>query len=295
MTDVFAGCGGLTAGFVNAAGSRDAAFESIYIPDAQDQDVLDIFLPEQAGEALVDLDRIGAFDVLVLDEAQDLLVESALGLFDLLLTEELTAGTWRIFYDHRQNVFSAVDRSQFDRISAAATTQYELWENCRNTPQIHATTCMLSAVSADEVLTPDGPDVEVRFVLDAQQGALSAASIVEAWGRRGVDASDIAIIAPDATTEAAIRRQWPSNAPALGKLDGEPGHTVLATAPEFKGLETRAAVVFGPPDLNELDTQRTLYVACSRARVLLGIVLDEDVRPDFELRGVEFARRQSAD
>jgi hypothetical protein len=49
----------------------------------------------------------------------------------------------------------------------------------------------------------------------------------------------------------------------------------------------------GIRELSERPTLRAMYVACSRPRVLLGVVLDEDARADFDLRAVEFARRGS--
>lgn len=262
------------------------------IPDAADEDVLTVFLPEQAGEALIDLDRVGEYGALVVDEAQDLLIDGALDVFDLLLDGGLEGGRWRFFLDHKQNVFSAVDREQLDRVAKNTTSQYQLYDNCRNTPEISETTCMLSAVDPDETLAGSGPEVETRFVLDRKEDASAAAAIVRGWLRRHVEPETIVVVATDQTVAGRIARTWPVDECRLVQYGDSSGGAVrLAIAADFKGLEAAAVVVVGARELHEPDTLRRMYVACSRARVLLGVVLDESAREDFNLRAIEYARR----
>ncbi|HMJ34971.1 MAG TPA: NERD domain-containing protein [Baekduia sp.] len=264
------------------------------IPDADDQDIFDIFLPEEACAALLDGEKPDAYDVLVMDEAQDLLTESALDVLELLLRGGLEHGTWRVFLDHKQNIFSAVDRAQLDRLSAHATTQYQLFENCRNTPQINTTTCMLAAVAPDEAPANAGPDVETRFVLERREHADAAATLLERWCREGVDPAQVVVIATDEGMVDRLIRNWPGDALSVGRLDEAGTNVRVTTAAEFKGLEAVAVVVVGLGELTEVETLRQVYVACSRPRALLGVVLDEAARGDFETRAVEFARRQAA-
>src|SRR5262249_50722380 len=89
---------------------------------------------------------------------------------------------------------------------------------------------------------------------------------------------------------------WPHDGPPFVRFDGSRSDVVrLATAAEFKGLEAVAAVVVGIRELSERDTLRSMYVGCSRPRALLGVVLDERAREDFNLRAVEFARRRAGE
>lgn len=262
------------------------------IPDADPSDVLHVYLPEEALESILQLRRSGSYDVLVLDEAQDLLLEGALDAFELLLKGGLDNGEWRIFLDQKQNVFSSVDLEQLDRIDRNTTSKYQLVDNCRNTPQVSATTAMLSAVAADEVLASDGPEVETRFVLERREEAQGAAAIVRDWLKRGVAPEDVVVVAMDAKVAARIEAGWPGDAAALVGWDGQVADAVrLVVAEDFKGLEAAAVVVVGAQELHERETLQRMYVACSRARVLLGVVLDEDCREDFNIRAVEHARR----
>jgi hypothetical protein len=271
----------------------DTADRRQFIPDAHESDVLAVFLPAEAAEAVTALGREAIYGALILDEAQDLLLDGALELFDLLLDGGLDRGRWRIFLDHKQNVFSAVDLGQLNRITSVAETQYDLLDNCRNTPQISATTCMLSAVDPDEALAADGPDVETRFILDRRDEVGATQLVVAAWLRRGVDAGDIVIVGVDEVAAERIAGHWSADVASLASLDeAEPGAVRLTTAADFKGLEALAVVVVGVRELRSRETLRQMYVACSRARVLLAVILDESARVDFELRAVEYVQRR---
>ena len=222
------------------------------------------------------------------------MLDGALDVFDSLLRDGLDKGCWRVFLDHKQNVFDAVDRRQYDRISSNATTQFQLFENCRNTPQISEITGLLAAVEPDEAVASPGPDVVLRYVLDRREDAVAAAAVVEGWCRRGVEPGGIVVLATDETVAGRVEQRWPHDAPPIIRFDGSAQHSVrLATAAEFKGLEAVAAVVVGVRELSERGTLRAMYVACSRPRALLAVVLDESAREDFDLRAVEFARRRA--
>jgi hypothetical protein len=278
----------LLSSLVDAAGRRQ------FIPEeAHEKDVLAVFLPAEAAEAVTALGREGIYGALILDEGQDLLLDGALELFDLLLDGGLDRGRWRVFLDHKQNVFSAVDLGQLKRVTGAAETQYDLLDNCRNTPQINATTCMLAALEPDDALAAEGPEVETRFVLDRREEVDAAQLVVAAWLRRGVKATDIVVVGVDEAAADRILLRWSTDVAALASLD-EPqaGAVRLTTAADFKGLEALAVVVVGVRELRSRETLRQMYVACSRARVLLAVILDESARPDFETRAIEYAQRR---
>ena len=260
------------------------------LPDAEDEDLLAVFLPELSLEAILKLDREDSYDALVVDEAQDLLVEGALDLWELLLAGGLADGTWRVFLDHKQNVFAAVDLPQLERLSDTATTRYQLVDNCRNTPQISETTCMLSAVDPDDTVASEGPDVEMRFVLDRREEPQAAAAVIARWIRRGVEPKDIVVVGTDGEALRGLEDHWPADRPALTPFDDDRrGGVRLIGAADFKGLEAAAVVVVGVRELQSTETLRRMYVACSRARVLLAVVVDESARQDFNTRAAEYA------
>jgi hypothetical protein len=272
----------------------DEAGRKSKIPDAAEEDLFGIFLPEQAAEAALDLQRDGAFDALVLDEAQDLLFEGALDLFDLLLDSGLEGGTWRVFLDHKQNVFSAVDLQQLSRLTDAAVTELDLVDNCRNTPEIAAITALLAAVSLDEPLAREGPEVELRFVEGRQDEDGAVSVVLASWIRRGIPPEDIVILGDVEDPPSSVLRALPPGTPApVAFRDRTAGLPAWCTVEDFKGLESTAVIVTGVRDLDTRDALRRVYVACSRARTLLAVFVSERARETFNQRAQEFARRET--
>ncbi len=263
------------------------------LPDADDDDLFNLFLPEQAAEAALDLGRDAGYDALVVDEAQDLLFEGALDLFDVLLDGGLKDGTWRVFLDHKQNVFSAIDSDQLARLTDQTITEHDLVDNCRNTPQIASTTAMLAAVSLDEPLASEGPEVEVRFARDRRSEHAEVAGLLRDWIRRGINPDDIVVLGdavepPPGLVEAtASGIRTPVAFPVTTR--GAPGWCPVE---DFKGLESTAVIVTGIRGLDSRETLRRVYVACSRARTLLAVLVPEEAREDFNARAGEFARRE---
>lgn len=152
---------------------------------------------------------------------------------------------------------------------------------------------MLSAVDADVALAAEGPDVETRFVLDGRDVVGATQLVVAAWLRRGVDADDIVIVGVGEAAAKRISRWWSTDVALLVWLhEPRAGAVRLATAADFKGLEALAVVVVGVRELHLRETLRQMYVACSRARVLLAVILDESARDDFDTRAVEYAQRR---
>jgi hypothetical protein len=269
---------------------REAGREE-HLPPASEEDLFAVFLPEQALEGAVEL-GLGQYDALVLDEAQDLLFEPALDLFDVLLKHGLETGIWRIFLDHRQRVFASVDSDQWDRLSELSESQYGLFENCRNTPQIATITALLSAQQLDRPLASDGPGVEVRFADDNREEVAQAALVVKEWVRSGLDPGSITILGCSEEPPPILTAEMGSLAPLkLTSAGTNGGRPTWSSISSFKGLEASAVVVVGIQNLRDPEMLRRVYVGCSRARSLLAVVLRETAREDFAVRTDEFERR----
>jgi hypothetical protein len=264
------------------------------VAPASEADVTDLFLPEVAAASAIELEADGRYGALILDEGQDLLTDANLEFFDTVLSGGLEGGVWRIFFDHRQNVFSTVDLSQVARLENWSVSQYDLTENCRNTPEVATLTYMLAAVEPDEVLASQGAATELRFIADRGEEPGVVASIVGAWIRRGISAGDIMVLGIEGEVPARIAAGLDAVgvrlAPCNERGEGEVG---WCSIDGFKGLESQAAVVIGIADLTSRESLRRLYVGCSRPRSLLGLVLDIDLKDDFDVRAGEFGRLQA--
>src|SRR5262249_26434244 len=102
------------------------------LPDAEEPDLFAVFLPELAIDALITLDGYRSYDVLIVDEAQDLFLAPLIELFDALVKGGLAHGRWKIFADAYQDVFESTSPGALQALWDAKPAQYRLSINCRN-------------------------------------------------------------------------------------------------------------------------------------------------------------------
>ena len=168
--------------------------------------------PELAVEALCEKRQDG-WDVLVVDEAQDLLTPEHLEVFDLLLEDGLRRGRWHLFLDPLQNIFSVEVQSRVeDRLAECAPAFDDLYENCRNSRQVAVQTSIVSGIDLAISGAPDGPEAEVHYYAKDDD----AVAIVEALLRRLVEGE----VRPQEIAILSSRRPENSLLAGRGELAG---------------------------------------------------------------------------
>jgi hypothetical protein len=218
---------------------------------------------EELPEALTPGVTGGEFDVVVLDEAQDLSETWVLAVSSLVAR----GGRWYAFADGQQDLFDA---------SAALPdfldVQHELRENFRNSRSIAAFAARFGDLELDCV-TGDGPPV--RFAAVPGEHLVSRTAEVARKLQRDerIRDEDLAVL-------------WLFHNPRKGAAAelaaaALAGERVETNGASFKGME-RPVVVLGldmdpqkPKRLEEV--QRSIYVAATRARSLLVVVGDPAV------------------
>jgi hypothetical protein len=229
----------------------------------EDGDDLHAWYHEVLPEALTPAVTGGEFDVVVLDEAQDLTDEWIFAVAGL----ERRDGRWYAFSDRQQDLFAAsAELPEFLEV------EHELTENFRNSAQIAAFAAQFGHVETD-CLTGTGPPVE--FVACDQDRLIARAAEVAKRRQRddGLAPSDLALLylfhnpfkgRTDEVAAAALR-----------------GEFVTTNSASFKGME-RPAVVLGL-DMDPKKTDRAeevgraIYAAATRARSHLTVVGDPEV------------------
>ncbi|GGM88382.1 hypothetical protein GCM10009721_11770 [Terrabacter tumescens] len=208
-----------------------------------------------------DLDASQAYDVVLVDEAQDMMSADAMDRLDTVIARGRAAGRWRMFLDpnNQAHVDGRFDSDVAELVAQEAIT-VDLSLNVRNTRAIvHVVQEYLGADVGDPGVV-SGERVQwhtTESAVDLNDGLKVAADLV-AEGARG---ADVWVIDPR------------SVAPRTTVND------VVVISPRFaKGLEAEHVVVCGLPD--ELDSSglAAFYVAVTRARVSLHIVLSRDDR-----------------
>jgi hypothetical protein len=218
------------------------------------------------------------FDVVVVDEAQDLMDLQSMAHLDALVTGGLQSGRWRIFCDvnNQANVDGNFDHSVFDEVTAGAT-MVELPFNCRNTAVVVHQTQMVTGADIGIARAGEGPPVEYRECPDALAAARMLDARLKELRQTEVPAEDVVVVTMKGhTSESAALLTKSYRAGRL--VDGDkattsPGTSQLVTAADIKGLEAPHVCVIDVEETREAIPRARLYVAMTRPRISLWVAL----------------------
>lgn len=238
-------------------GSRTEAFWDNEVPDLMEQAVLDLGI---SGRDI-------HFDTIVVDEAQDF----SLGWW-YVLTQSLLSnvdGPLYAFMDPNQSLRGEVQRPEVE-----FSVRFNLTINCRNTRRIAAASASILDIEPGLFeRSPIGCTLRVlRSNSSRQQKGLVMQELRSLLHNEGVSPRQIAVIGPAAKDNGSLSD--------LADIDGVPlvtsaeewydGDGVLVTtARSFKGLEAEVIMLYDLGGFSRLFRREDLYVACTRAKVLL--------------------------
>jgi len=244
-------------------------------------------LPDLAVSAVAD--QRPRFDLLIIDEAQDLAEPAYLEVLDGLLEGGLSAGRWRMFGDfERQAIYSKAPAEAVAHILArgVAVARYCLRRNCRNTPRVAEYIVRLGGLSPayTRVLRPDcGPESTPRtsfYSSREHQSGLLRATLGELLAAGEYASEDIVVLSPvtDSCGESLHRSGgYPGLVPLAMTRSSSPSYGTVAS---FKGLEAPAVVL---TDIEEVATnraQRLFYIGVSRATDHLHVFARDGLQGD---------------
>ena len=265
---------------------------------AQDEDASEFFgkrFPELAAEALCEHSQPG-WDVLVVDEAQDLLTPEHLDVFDLLLSDGLSRGCWHLFLDPKQNIYGeAIQSAVADRLADYAPAFDDLFENCRNTRQVAVQTSIISGIDLPVAGAPDGPEAQLHYYSTREEALELLENLVRELVDSQVRLGDIALLStrrPCNSLLSGHRRLagYHLVAPAEDVPFGA-GDLLFSTMHAFKGLERQAVVAIDMAEIGEDNWSMLHYTGLSRARVLLHVLLPAAARRIYNNQARAFGRR----
>jgi hypothetical protein len=263
------------------------------LPSVEEADLFTVFYPRLCLEALVAADAT-PFDALILDEAQDLLLESYVEVFDLIVRGGWRTGVWRAFLDPKQNIFGAIHPRGMKQLLDAHPAQYRLTVNCRNTAPIAVEAGLLSGIRPDETLVVAGPDVEVLWWRDAEGQVRETSRYLQRLLSGGLEPNDIVILSRRKLQDSSFSGGLIDVPYRLRELDGDvpsqPRTIGYCTIGGYKGLEADAILLTDVAELESDATRSALYVGASRARALLAVFISEDAREQYAHRAQEFGR-----
>ncbi len=216
------------------------------------------------------------FDFLIIDEAQDLITENYLEVFENVLNGGLEKGNWVFFGDFsNQAIYLNNPEKSLELITGRArfTHMPPLKINCRNTRKIVQQTSLLTGVSMPELINGalEGDKVEFYFPATKPLMAKKILDIIAQLEEDEVPLDRLVIL-----SQVTLENSCVNNLEKLFTLvnnDKIKYHTIQS----FKGMESSYVIL---TDLYELDTkeaERLLYVGLSRAKLKLYLVLSKEL------------------
>lgn len=207
-----------------------------------------------------DLSADQIYDVVFVDEAQDMVTAHAMERISGVIAGGRSEGRWRMFLDpnNQAHLDGEYDEDVAELITYEATT-VDLTLNVRNTRAIvHVVQEYLEADVGDPGIV-HGEKVRWRVVSEeadlAEADALAKEILTE-----GVRRNDVWLIDTSSSVESTT----------------SPGNFILTSPRYAKGLEAEHVVVFNLPQVFDREGLAAFYVAATRARVSLHIITSKD-------------------
>ncbi len=226
------------------------------------------------------------FDVLIIDEGQDILNMNYLNGLDNILKGGFTSGNWRIFFDtnNQSAIYGGLDTEVLEFLKTLSPIIPKLTINCRNTDPIITQTKLFTGTDLATKSTGDGPIVEFDFYDTKKQAAELIDKFLRKLKNQGCNDSEITILSHqewELSAASELIPKWKNNIRVLKGSQYDlfpfPGIT-FSTVADFKGLENRYIILI---DIDDIDSSpisiATLYVGMTRARIKLMLLIDKKI------------------
>ena len=251
--------------------------------------------------SFMDLDRSteDKYDVLVMDEGQDLLNFESLDALDDILKNGIENGTWRFFYDrnNQSGIYNEFEPEAVRFLRSLGAITIPLTRNCRNTHQIVVQIKMLTTADLGTPSAGRGLPVSYRYYDTNRKGASLLHSWINELLKEDVRHEHITILSP-VSFEQSIASSLPESMRNQIKVltdknaFGFPFNRIsFATIEDFKGLENRFVSIV---DINEIDestrSKSNIYVGMSRSQINLTLILPESIKnvvSDIQIKNID--------
>lgn len=253
------------------------------------------FYAELALERLSD-----PFDVLVMDEGQDLCDETTLDVVNRMIDGGLAGGRWAIFGDFSRQAIYQTPGEGIDILNNYAEhfATAKLTLNCRNTRNIGEEITLMSGFAKPpfRLNQEKGLPVEYHYWESALDLENSIGSTIKRLDTNGIVVDDIVVLSPNRLENSSLASISEINGiPVVDcsrSLESPKGCLKFATIHAFKGLESPVVFVIDVDGIDDIASQSLMYVGMSRARGMLILMLNERVRPSINARIREGIQRE---
>ncbi len=244
--------------------------------------VFELLYPEYAGFACLE-EVLAPYDVLIIDEAQDVLGPSVFEVLSFLVFGGLESGRWRLFMDinNQACVYGRLDEDLLTRIRSLAPTHL-LTANCRNTRPIAIQTHVVANPRVRCEARAEGPPVEFVTYRDRKGQFEVLREVVARLGPQELTSERLSVLLPrtpkpneEVLLEGMGLRRYEGRT-HQGRSSGKGVAGTWSTVSSFKGLENDVVILAGLDEIDDDWWRSIAYVGMSRARYRLVTILRED-------------------
>jgi hypothetical protein len=216
------------------------------------------------------------YDVLIIDEAQDILSVENLEALDLVLDKGLRHGRWLIFLDRMQNIYNPDKiKSSLQKLENIGFARYKLSLNCRNTLKVAVVTSIISTI--DMVLTGatlGGYQKSIYFSDGQFKNTIE--KLLKKLHNEGISSDDIIFLSTRQFDKSSFSGLKTINGKRINDLskgfNRKDGYD-FCTMQAFKGLERKLVIATDVFDRKIPEKIRHLLIYAGLSRATTGLIL----------------------
>jgi len=236
------------------------------------------------------------YDLLIIDEAQDVIEWDYLDLFNSVLKDGLEDGRWLVLNDinNQSGLFGKYSTEAFEYLSKAAPVNAKLTDNCRNCKPVIEHIQSITGADTGKEIIGTGPEVGWDFYNTDEEAHTQVSVTINDLENHNLDLSDIALLVDtlNDNTKKVIKKGLGNNYVYLENdaVNIPPNRIKVSEIKQFKGLEAEVVVVFiTENDLENFPVEK-FYVGMSRAKTKLNMIVPkvyEEIITDKFLKSLE--------
>jgi hypothetical protein len=250
---------------------------------------------DDAATELLQDESLPEYDVVVIDEGQDILNTPVMNCLELVLSGGFSGGRWVFFLDSglQSEIYGRLDDRVVSHLKAQKPAAFELQENFRNPEDIIKEMCSVIDVCEPICRRKINSIVDYRtYSGEKDQGKKLKTVLTELKGD-GIPGSSISILSPHERDKSCVGKFPPDGGYQIHYLDraeGDPpnGAVTACSVSSFKGLENEIIILTDVPVPEEISPweQSVIYVGMTRVKTKLFALIDQDFLSARERRSI---------
>ena len=248
-------------------------------------------LPNLCVESLIEI-GLEPFDVIIIDEAQDVFETRYLEVLDLMIQGGLQNGNWYFFMDaDKQNLYFA--HMNYEEIKRALVqyhchfTSYSLSYNCRNSQAIIEKIDSIFGTHTEfGKMEMRGTDVLIRGYRRKREQGEIVEYLLRQLIKEQIRLDDIAMLSCSRFEKSVACE---ISVPVSTDRKNREGKVLFSTIHSFKGLESPIVLLVDFDSLDYDQRMNLLYVGMTRARSGLYLVVSDKARQTLDAKIREVA------